>query len=116
MKLVIADDHKGLRAAARRVFNATPPEVPHSLDEERPGPRSGQTAHGGGGDAYDDLRPGDPRPMPSSNGASSPTRRGKNQPKLGALLDASRDDVLAYMFLFPASTGRRSRPPMRSNG
>jgi len=71
VKLVIADDHKGLRAAARRVFNGEPcraigpsdngepSKVPDSLAPERPGARPGQAAHGGCGDAEDDLRSGD---------------------------------------------------------
>jgi putative transposase len=39
----------------------------------------------------------------------------EKQPKLGALMDASRDDVLAYMS-FPASTGPRSPPRTRWSG
>ncbi len=70
VKLVIADDHKGLRTAARRVFNGElcraigpsdngePSAVPGSLDAQRSGPRSGKAAHCGVGDAQDDLRPG----------------------------------------------------------
>ena len=37
------------------------------------------------------------------------------QPKLGALMDNSRDDVLAYMSS-PASTGPRSQARIRWNG
>jgi transposase-like protein len=70
VKLVIADDHKGLRAAARRVFNGEPcraigpsdngepAALPGSLDAQRAGPRPGQAAHRRCGDAEDDLRAG----------------------------------------------------------
>ena len=88
VKLVIADDHKGLRAfvgqTGLRPFDAAkavllrphlipdcllillttpglqrdPPALSGALDAQRPGARSGQAAHGRGGDAQDDLRPG----------------------------------------------------------
>ena len=96
VKLVIADDHKGpARCRAPRV-QRDPPAVPHSLDEERPGARSGQAAHGGRGDAEDDLRAGNQGRGRDSVGDRGDALREK-QPKLGALMDASRDDVLAYM-------------------
>ena len=57
VKRVIADDHKGLRAAARRVFNATQ-ALPGSLDAQRPGARPGQAAHRRCCHAEDDLRTG----------------------------------------------------------
>ncbi len=71
--------------------------MPHPLDEKRAGACPGQAAHGGRGDVEDDLRPGDEGRSRGSMGHRR--RRGsreKNE-KLGALMDASRDDVLAYM-------------------
>ena len=88
VKLVIADDHKGLRAfvgqTGLRPFDAAkavllrphlipdcllillttpglqrdPSALSGALDAQCPGARSGQAAHGRGGDAQDDLRPG----------------------------------------------------------
>jgi transposase-like protein len=75
--------------------------MPHSLDEKRAGPRPGQAAHGGRGDAKDDLRPGIFAQESKADAEAqwdtvADALREKNE-KLGALMDASRDDVLAYM-------------------
>lgn len=57
VKLVIADDHKGLRAASIRAgFRRDPPALPRSLAPERSGPCADEAAHGGDRDAEDDLR------------------------------------------------------------
>ena len=63
VKLVVADDHKGLRAAAAKVFSATHQRC-RALDEERARPRARQAAAGRGCDAQDHLRPGYGRGCP----------------------------------------------------
>jgi transposase-like protein len=96
VKLVIADDHKGLRAAARRVFNATHQRcrvhwmrnaLAHAPAKQRTAvaamlktifaQESKADAEAQWGTVADALR--------------------KKQDKLGTFMDASRDDVLAYM-------------------
>ena len=96
VKLVIVDDHKGLRAAARRVFNATHQRcrihwmrnaLAHAPAKQRTAvaailktifaQETKAEAEAQWGIVADALR--------------------EKQPKLGALMDASRDDVLAYM-------------------
>ena len=96
VKLVIADDHKGLRAAARRVFNATHQRcrihwmrnaLAHAPAKQRTAvaamlktifaQESKADAEAQWNVVADALR--------------------EKQPKLGALMDASCDDVLAYM-------------------
>lgn len=96
VKLVIADDHKGLRAAARRVFNATHQRcrihwmrnaLAHAPAKQRTAvaailktifaQETKAEAEVQWGIVADALR--------------------EKQPKLGTLMDASRDDVLAYM-------------------
>jgi putative transposase len=95
VKLVIADDHKGLRAAARRVFDATHQRCRvHWLRNALACP--GEAACGYGGDAEDDLCPGDPYRSHDQWGVVTDALREKH-PKLDALMDASREDVLAYM-------------------
>ena len=96
VKLVIADDHKGLRAAARRVFNATHQRcrvhwMRNALAHAPAKQRSAVAA------------------MPKTIFAQETKAEAEaqweivadalreKQPKLGALMDASRDDVLAYM-------------------
>jgi len=73
-----------------------PTAVPHSLDEKRPGPRCGQAAHRGRCDAADDLRAGD-QPEAEAQWEIAADALREKQPKLGALMDASCDDVLAGM-------------------
>ena len=68
VKLVVADNHKGLRAAARRVFNDEPPTLSRSLDAQRARPRTGEAAQGRGGGAEDDIRPGEQGGCRSSMG------------------------------------------------
>lgn len=96
VKLVIADDHKGLRAAARRVFDATHQRcrvhwmrnaLAHAPAKQRTAvaamlktifaQETKAEALGQWNVVADALR--------------------EKQPKLGALMDASREDVLAYM-------------------
>lgn len=96
VKPVIADDHKGLRAAARRVFNATHRRrrVPWPGNALAQAPAKQRTAVAA---------------MPKTilareTKADAEARRGvvadalrNKQPKLGALMDASRDDMPADM-------------------
>lgn len=96
VKLVIADDHKGLRAAARRVFAATHQRcrihwmrnaLAHAPTKQRGAvaamlktifaQESKAEAVAQWGVVADALR--------------------EKQPKLAALMDSSREDVLAYM-------------------
>jgi len=95
VKLVVADDHKGLRAAARRVFDATHQRcrvhwlrnaLAHAPTKQRAAvaamlktifaQESKADAEAQWGVVADALR--------------------ERQPKLGDLMDVSRDDVLAY--------------------
>jgi putative transposase len=103
IKLVIADDHKGLRAAARRVFNA-------GLQRCRVHWMRNTLAHA----------PAKQRAAVAAmlktifaqetkaeaavqwNVVADALR--EKQPKLGAMMDASREDVLAYMD-FPKDRG-----------
>jgi hypothetical protein len=96
VKLVIADDHKGLRAAARRVFNATHQRcrvhwmrnaLAHAPTKQRTAVAAMLKtifAQETKADAEDQW-----------NVVADALR--EKQPKLGALMDASREDVLAYM-------------------
>ena len=59
VKLVIADDHKGLRAAAARVFSATHQRCRVHWAEGRAVPRRDQAPWGRVRHAQDDLRPGE---------------------------------------------------------
>ena len=58
VKLVIADDHKGLRAAATRVFHATHQRCRVHWMRNALAHLAAQAAPGRGGHAQDDLRPG----------------------------------------------------------
>jgi putative transposase len=96
VKLVIADDHKGLRAAARRVFDATHQRcrvhwMRNALVHAPAKQRSAVAAM---------LR----TIFAQETGAEAIAQwevvadaLREKQPKLGALMDASREDVLAYM-------------------
>ena len=114
VKLVIADDHKGLRAAATRVFHATHQRcrvhwmrnaLAHVPPQQRPAvvamlktifaQESAKAAHEQWTAVADGLR--------------------ERFPKLAELMDGAREDVLAYM-AFPASTGCRSPARTRSSG
>jgi len=71
VKLVIADDHKGLRAAATKIFEdlpCVPSTLSGALDAQCAGARAAQAASGRCGPAEDDLRPGDGRSCPSAVG------------------------------------------------
>ena len=96
VKLVIADDHKGLRAAARRVFDATHQRcrvhwmrnaLAHAPTKQRMAVAAmiktifAQEARA--------------EAMMQWDVVADALR--EKQPKLGALMDASREDVLAYM-------------------
>ena len=96
MKLVIADDHKGLRAAARRVFNATHQRcrihwmrnaLAHVSPKQRPAVAAmlktifAQETKADAEAQWDTV---------------ADALREKIE-KLGSLMDASRDDVLACM-------------------
>ena len=96
VKLVIADDHKGLRAAARRVFDATHQRcrihwmrnaLAHAPTKQRTAVAAmlktifAQESKAEALDQWDVV---------------ADALREK-QPKLGTLMDAAREDVLAYM-------------------
>jgi putative transposase len=96
VKLVIADDHKGLRAAARRVFNATHQRcrihwmrnaLAHVSPKQRPAVAAmlktifAQETKADAEAQWDTV---------------ADALREKIE-KLGSFMDASRDDVLAYM-------------------
>jgi putative transposase len=70
VKLVIADDHKGLRAAATKVFHEGVPCLPStlqgSLDAQCSGARAADPTSSGRGPAQDDLRSGHGRSRPCS--------------------------------------------------
>ena len=96
VRLVVADDHKGLRAAASKVFHATQQRcrvhwmrnaLAHAGPKQRPAvvallktifaQESAEAARDQWGKVADALR--------------------EKYPKLAAMMDESRDDVLAYM-------------------
>ncbi len=96
VKLVIADDHKGLRAAARRVFNATQQRcrvhwmrnaLAHAPAKQRTAVAAMLKTIFAQETKADAMTQWD---------AVADALRDK-QPKLGAMMDASREDVLAYM-------------------
>jgi putative transposase len=96
VKLVIADDHKGLRAAARRVFDATHQRcrvhwmrnaLVHAPAKQRSAVAAMLRTIFAQETAADAVAQWD---------VVADALRDK-QPKLGALMDASREDVLAYM-------------------
>jgi putative transposase len=113
VKLAIADDHKGLRTAATKVFRATLQRcrvhwmrnaLAHVPTKQRPAvtamiktifaQETAQDAHAQWKSVADALS--------------------GRAPKLAELMDEARDDVLGYM-AFPKSTGRRSPAPIRLN-
>jgi putative transposase len=96
VKLVVADDHKGLRAAARRVFNATHQRcrvhwlrnaLAHAPTKQRAALAAMLKTIFAQETKAEALAQWD---------VVADALRDK-QPKLGALMDASREDVLAYM-------------------
>ena len=68
-----------------------------SLDAQRLGPCSGKEPRGRGSDAEDDIRSRQTKAEAEKQGGIVADAPREKQPKLGALMDASRDDVLAYM-------------------
>jgi putative transposase len=99
VKRVIADDHKGLRAAARRVCNATHQRwrvhwMRNALAHAPAKSRAAVAAM-----LKTIFSRGKPRPRRKSRGGIVADAPREKQPKLGALMDACRDDVLASMSL-----------------
>lgn len=96
IKLVIADDHKGLRAAARRVFNAGLQRcrvhwMRNALAHAPAKQRAAVTAMLKTIFAQETKA----EAVAQWNVVADALR--DKQPKLGAMMDASREDVLAYM-------------------
>ena len=97
VKLVVADDHKGPRAAAGRVAGRDVAEMPRPLGQERAVPCRRQAPWGGLRDAQDDLRPRQSKAAAVKQWGEVADALRARHPKLGELMDASREDVLAYM-------------------
>jgi transposase-like protein len=96
VRLVIADDHKGLRAAARRVFNATHQRcrVHWMRNALAHAPAKQRTAVAA---MLKTIFAQDTKAEAEAQWTVVADALRERQPKLGALMDASRDDVLAYM-------------------
>jgi transposase-like protein len=114
VKLVIADDHKGLRAAARRVFDATHQRcrVHWLRNALAHAPTKQRTAVAA---MLRTIFAQETKAEAEAQWAVVADALREKQPRLGAMMDASRDDGLAYM-TFPASTGRGSRRQIRLSG
>lgn len=96
VKLVIADDHKGLRAATRRVFNATHQRcrihwMRNALAHAPTKQRMAVAA------MLKTIFAQETKIDAENQWEVVADALREKQPKLGALMDASRDDVLAYM-------------------
>jgi transposase-like protein len=96
VKLVIADDHKGLRAAARRVFDATHQRcrvhwLRNALAHAPAKQRAAVAA------MLKTIFAQETRTEAIDQWGVVADALREKQPKLGALMDASREDVLAYM-------------------
>jgi putative transposase len=96
VRLVVADDHKGLRAAARRVFNATLQRcrvhwMRNALAYAPAKQRAAVVAMLKTIFAQDTKT----EAMAQWNTVADALR--EKQPRLGAMMDTSREDVLAYM-------------------
>lgn len=96
MKLVIADDHKGLRAATRRVVNATHQRcrihwMRNALAHAPTKQRMAVAA------MLKTIFAQETKIDAENQWEVVADALREKQPKLGALMDASRDDVLAYM-------------------
>lgn len=100
VKLVIADDHKGLRAAARRVFNATHQRcrIHWMRNALAHAPAKQQTAVSA---MLKTIFAQETRTEAETQWEIVAGTLREKQPKLGALMDSSRDDVLAYIGLRP---------------
>ena len=96
VKLVIADDHKGLRAAARRVFNATHQRcrVHWMRNALAHAPAKSRTAMAA---MLKTIFAQETKAEAEKQWDIVADALREKQPKLGALMDVSRDDVLAYM-------------------
>jgi transposase-like protein len=96
VKLVIADDHKGLRAAARRVFNASLQRCRvHWMRNALAHAPAKQRAAVAAMLKTIFAQETKAEAMAQWNVVADALR--ERQPKLSAMMDASREDVLAYM-------------------
>lgn len=95
-RLVIADDHKGLRAAARRVFNASPRRchIHWKRNALAHAPAKQRTAVAA---MLKTIFAQETKAEAEAQWEVVADALREKQPKLGALMDRSRDDVLAYM-------------------
>jgi putative transposase len=96
VKLVIADDHKGLRAAARRVFNAGLQRcrvhwMRNALAHAPAKQRAAVAA------MLKTIFAQETKAEATAQWNVVADALREKQPKLGAMMDASREDVLAYM-------------------
>jgi transposase-like protein len=96
IKLVIADDHKGLRAAARRVFNAGLQRcrvhwMRNALAHAPVKQRAAVAA------MLKTIFAQETKAEAATQWNVVADALREKQPKLGAMMDASREDVLAYM-------------------
>ncbi|WP_113913656.1 IS256 family transposase [Roseovarius dicentrarchi] len=96
VKLVIADDHKGLRAAARRVFNATHQRcrVHWMRNALAHAPAKQRTAVAA---MLKTIFAQESKADAEAQWDTVADALREKQDKLGIFMDASRDDVLAYM-------------------
>ena len=96
VKLVIADDHKGLRAAARRVFNATHQRcrVHWMRNALAHAPAKQRTAVAA---MLKTIFAQESKADAEAQWNTVADALREKQDKLGIFMDASRDDVLAYM-------------------
>jgi putative transposase len=96
VKLVIADDHKGLRAAARRVFNATQQRcrVHWMRNALAHAPAKQRTAIAA---MLKTIFAQESKAEAQAQWDTVADALREKQDKLGTFMDASRDDVLAYM-------------------
>jgi putative transposase len=98
VKLVIADDHKGLRAAARRVFDATLQRcrvhrMRNALAHAPAKQRAAVAA------MLKTIFAQETKTEARAQWDTVAEALREKQPKLSAMMDASREDVLAYMDL-----------------
>jgi putative transposase len=96
VKLVVADDHKGLRAAARRVFDATQQRCRvhwfrNALAHVPSKSRAAVAA------MLKTIFAQESKAEAETQWDAVADALREKQPKLGAMMAASRDDVLAYM-------------------
>jgi len=96
VKLVVADDHKGLRAAARRVFNATHQRcrVHWMRNALAHAPAKQRTAVAA---MLQTIFAQENKADAEAQWEVVADALREKQPKLGTLMENSRDDVLAYM-------------------